>query len=225
MLHFQDREDQAQPNDAHSTPRIAFLFAIYFAILGPFLGPNICISYGSEIIGKIVPGLTEVMPALLMFELLIASTISVHFLHIYGRKLHALAGSSACTVCLLIVTTGYFIQTNHLVLTQLLIVFGLLGYLFCFGMTFSPVIWMYIPEVVQPRLVGYAVMGNWLGAALMVILFPMVIEILPNHNSGYVFMAFAIYGMTSLFVINKLMVETKGKKSIDILHEYQELNK
>jgi hypothetical protein len=112
------------------------------------------------------------MPMLLTFELCIAAVVSINFLEVYGRKLHIIAGTSACTVCLTVVSIGYFINNLAPFLSQLFIIFGLLIYLFCFGLTFSPVVWMYIPEVVQPNLVGYPVMGNWFGASIVMILFP-----------------------------------------------------
>jgi hypothetical protein len=58
---------------------------------------------------------------------------------------------------------------------------------------------------------GYAIMANWGGAAFVTTIFPIVIEVVPNGNPGYIFLFFAIYVSVSYMVTSKLMIETKGK--------------
>ena len=65
--------------------------------------------------------------------------------------------------------------------------------------------------MIQPEKLGIAIMVNWGGAAIVTTLFPIVIEIVPDRNPGYIFLFFAIYVAISYGVTSKLMIESKGK--------------
>jgi hypothetical protein len=54
-------------------------------------------------------------------------------------------------------------------------------------------------------------MTNWGGAALIMILYPILLEKLPEKNPGYIFMFFGLFVTLSLPVTKKLMLETKDK--------------
>jgi hypothetical protein len=71
--------------------------------------------------------------------------------------------------------------------------------------------WIWISEALLPHTIGYAIMVNWGGASIVMIFFPILLEILPGHNPAYIFLFFAIYLTLSLFVTNKFMLETNDK--------------
>jgi hypothetical protein len=49
-------------------------------------------------------------------------------------------------------------------------------------------------------------MTNWSGAAFVMILFPILLEHLPNNNPGYIFLFFGIYLTFSLSITSKFML-------------------
>jgi hypothetical protein len=54
-------------------------------------------------------------------------------------------------------------------------------------------------------------MINWSAAATVMIFFPILLDHLPGHNPAYIFLYFAVFLTFSLFVTDKLMLETKDK--------------
>ena len=49
-----------------------------------------------------------------------------------------------------------------------------------FGLSLGPVVWLYIPEIVQPRIVPFSTATNWIIASIVIILFPILTDNLPN---------------------------------------------
>lgn len=90
-------------------------------------------------------------------------------------------------------------------------------------MTYAPIMWMWLAETLQPAKIGYAVTANWCGAALVMILFPIVQQMVPNQ--GIIFAFFGIVATLSLFVTNKLMLETKDKTEHQITEEYKTIDR
>lgn len=51
---------------------------------------------------------------------------------------------------------------------------GLFLYMAMFSISLGPVVWLYIPEVVQPKIIPFTTAMNWTSAALVIFLFPVV---------------------------------------------------
>jgi hypothetical protein len=43
-----------------------------------------------------------------------------------------------------------------------------------FGLSLGPVVWLYILEIVQPKIVPYSTAGDWISASIVIILFPII---------------------------------------------------
>jgi hypothetical protein len=52
---------------------------------------------------------------------------------------------------------------------------------------------------------------NWIGSAIVLTLFPIIKDALPNHNPGGLFIWFSLYTFICLIVYSKLVIETKDK--------------
>ncbi len=109
-------------------------------------------------------------------------------------------------------------------MSQLLIVVFFFVYLLVFGLTYAPVMWMWMSEALLPHTIGYAVMVNWSGAAIVMILFPILLEMMPARNPAYIFLFFAAYLALSLIVTQAIMIETKDKFEHEIMEEYRKLD-
>ena len=79
----------------------------------------------------------------------------------------------ACVGCS-IIAIGFFIQNSHPGIAINLIIFGLVLFMANFGFTLGPVVWVYLPEIVQPNVLPYATMVNWASAAFIMLLFPVI---------------------------------------------------
>ena len=102
--------------------------------------------------------------------------ISLFLIDKYGRKTILQGGSVMSAVSNLLSAVGFFILGSNedsdagkgLVLT------GLILYMVTFGASLGPIVWMYIPEVVDPKIVPFATAVNWFSGSLVIILFPII---------------------------------------------------
>ncbi len=112
------------------------------------------------------------------------------------------------TICIAI---GFFIRNSHTDAGNMMILSGLVVFMANFGLTLGPVVWLYIPEIVQPNIVPFSTGMNWTGTSLVLLLFPIVKKGLPEENPGYLFCFFGIWCIVSFVINSKFMVETKNK--------------
>lgn len=91
-----------------------------------------------------------------------------------GRKTILQFGTAVGAVSNGIIATGFFIHDSNTTLGNVLILTGLVIYMANFGVSLGPVVWLYIPEIVQPKIVPFSTGLNWTGAALTMILFPIL---------------------------------------------------
>jgi CHASE2 domain-containing sensor protein len=101
-------------------------------------------SYGGDVISKIAPELRSIMPAILMFFYLLSSVASIVPLKKYGRKYLTIAGTIGLGITLYVISYAYFISDSNLPLSQILIVTCLFIYLLIYGLTYAPVMWMWM---------------------------------------------------------------------------------
>lgn len=96
-------------------------------------------------------------------------------------------------------------------LSAFIIIISLLIYRAFFGLTLGPVVWMYIPEIVQPNIVPYSTMANYTSCTACMISFPIINKFLLGGNPAGLFLYFGLYTIMS-YVVNKFcLVETKDK--------------
>ena len=86
----------------------------------------------------------------------------------------------------------------------MIVFFSMVAYLFVYGMSYAPIMWMWLAEALQPSKLGYAVTLRWIGASLIMILFPLIQAVVPNQ--GYIFAFFGTCTFLSLAVTKKFML-------------------
>jgi FtsH-binding integral membrane protein len=69
---------------------------------------------------------------------------------------------------------GFQFHQTHPDWTNPLIMVSFFTYIISFVITLGPIVWLYIPEVVQPNIVPYTTMTNWFCACLIITLFPVI---------------------------------------------------
>lgn len=77
-------------------------------------------------------------------------------------------------------------------------------------------LWVYMPVIVQPEILPYSTLFNWISSALVLMLFPVMVDYMPDKNPGYLFIFFALYTFMCFFVYMKFIIEIKDKTETQI---------
>ena len=97
-----------------------------------------------------------------------------------------------------------------------IIIFGLFFFTLVYGFSLGPVIWLYLPEIVEPRKVPWTTAMNWIGSATVVILFPAITDNYLHKNPWPFYVFFAIYNFIATAINKVYLVETKDKSDKQI---------
>ena len=160
---------------------------------------------------------------LINLEQCLAPLVISYLLSKVGRKSILQVGTVVGSFTTALIGVGFLIRHSSEDAGNILILLGLVLFMANFGLSLGPVVWLYIPEVVQPNIVPFSTGINWGGAALVMLLFPIIKKALPNENPSYLFFFFAIWCGFSFLINAKYLIETKGKTEKEIYEEYQRM--
>jgi MFS transporter, SP family, arabinose:H+ symporter len=187
------------------------------------VGISAVATYAGEIASGNLESFRAGLPSFINFEQVVTAIISSFLLKKYGRKLILQFGTIGAIITNLIIGIGFALSGSSPGLSVGLILFGLFCYMANFGLSLGPIVWMYIPEIVEPSFLPYSTMLNWGGSALSILLFPIIKAKLPGQNPALLFFFFAIWSTMSFFINKKYIIETKGKSQSQIKDEYRSL--
>jgi hypothetical protein len=88
---------------------------------------------------------------------------------------------------------------------------GIFLFVIDFGLSIGPITWLYIPAVVGPSIVPYAVAFNWISASVVIILFPILTDDYLNGNPAFLFIFSTAWCFASCNINYFCIVETKDK--------------
>lgn len=128
-----------------------------------------------------------------------------------GRKTLFQYGCIGASVSCMTIAFGFWAKTDSQGLGLTFIIAGLVLFMANFGLTLGPVVWVYLPEIVQPSILPFATATNWGTASLIMLLFPVIKERLPNKNPALLFVFFAIWCGGAFFFNKKFLIETRNK--------------
>ena len=127
-------------------------------------------------------------------------------------------------IALAVISLSFFVQScssepgpawNIIIVTGLFTCRGL------FSLSIGPIAWLYLPEIVEARITGIATMLNWLAAACVTFIYPILVELV--GSPWLMFLIFTV-NVTAGYLLNeKWMVETKGKTEWQIRKEYDDM--
>lgn len=196
--------------------------AIHLSMLQQLSGINIVIIYGIGIINQAMNSSLNAK-ILQLFSVVIealGSLSSAYLLKRVGRKALFQLGTAVSCVFMLLICIGFLALPDQTTGQQVLIIVSLFIFMFDFGMTLGPVVFLYIPEIVDPVVISYASMVNWLACGATLILFPIIGEYL---RIGFLFLFLSVWCLVSLVINHKCIVETRNKAEREIRQEYDEL--
>jgi len=115
------------------------------------------------------------LPTLLNIVKLIGALIGSIIISYFNRKAIFQFGLSMLLLSNCLIFFGFHFNDSNLEdISMYFIIFGMFLYLGCFGGTIGPISWLYISEIVQPKMYSYAVAIVWAMAAFVVLVFPIV---------------------------------------------------
>jgi MFS transporter, SP family, xylose:H+ symportor len=154
--------------------KIAIFIAMHLALLQQFVGINAVVPYGGEIAGEAIPSLKQIFPIIINLEQTLTAFLTSYLLSKIGRKKILQFGTAIGGISNGIIAVGFFIKDANDSLGSGFILFGLVIFMANFGLSLGPVVWLYIPEIVQPSIIPYSTLVNWGGASLVMLLFPII---------------------------------------------------
>lgn len=170
------------------------------------MGINAIVAYAGGIVKQAIPGLKAVAPIILMLETMIGAVFSIYLLQKLGRRTIIQSGTGILAGSLLLITVGFFIINQSLTAGSALIITGLLIYMFVFGATLGSTIWLYTAEICEPSYIILATVVTWIFAAIVIILFPILRNMVPDKSPVYLFLFFFIWTTMSLVVNHKVLL-------------------
>lgn len=99
-----------------------------------------------------------------------------------GRKTIIQGGTLVGAISNGIIGIGFFIKDSNEDVANVMILSGLVIFMGNFGISLGPVVWLYIPEIVQANIIPFSTGVNWAAAACCMLLFPIIKDILPDQN-------------------------------------------
>lgn len=151
--------------------------AIHIAALQQISGINAFVIYGQDIAAKSVSGeLAALIPSITNFEQVMGTFLTGFLLLKFGRKTILQFGTIMAGVSNILIFVGFMLNSRlgEEESGQPLILLGLFLYMGVFGISLGPVVWLYIPEIVQPNVVPFSTAANWISCALVISLFPII---------------------------------------------------
>ena len=80
-----------------------------------------------------------------------------------------------------------------------------------YAISVGSMLWIFLPALIQPKLIPVASFMNWVSSAIVLIVFPLLRDELPNQNPGWLFIFFAAYTLFCFVIYSKIVIEIKGK--------------
>lgn len=153
------------------------------------------------------------MTSLINFEQVITTLVSGYLLASLGRKTILVYGSLFQGLSCLLITIGFQLKLGVGLdqMGETLIIIGLFTFIGVFGLSLGPLVWIYIEDIVQPSFVPFTTGLNWGLSALVVILFPMLINKVLGGQPQLLFLFFCAWCLVGWLVNVRVLVETKDK--------------
>lgn len=187
------------------------LVGFLLSVFQQFSGINAVIFYSNEIFMNSEKGndyYAKLFTAMIGVILIITAYLSGKFLDKYGRRTIFLFGHFMCSLTLfflmLLGWLNYDSPTKYLIL----------AYIFSFGLSLGPVLFVYLPEILPEKGVGIAIMANWFSCFLIGLLFPIMLEKIDIEGCFLTFCAITFVGLIfTKFTV--LETRSKSKEEID----------
>jgi hypothetical protein len=170
----------------------------------PFSGVKVIVTQIGAIMGQFSKSLATYTPLFINLVQLAATGASILVLTHFGRRTILLFGNFGTAACSFIVgcffLSVYMTGNNELVIGSVTFI---ILFMVIYGSTIGPAVWLYVPEIIPPKVVPPATSMNWLGVAFSVMVTPIIINTVGSPYPVFFFFA----GISFVFfVINYFLV-------------------
>jgi MFS family permease len=190
---------------------------ILLSFIQQFSGVNAVLFYSDKILkgdvsdpDKVDPfddKMAKIFTILIGCILIFASWLSGKFIDKFGRKSILLLGELCCIVTLLLLAIFGFLGLDNPSKYIILL------FMFSFGISLGPIVWLYLPEILPEKGVSLAALANWVGCGIIGLFFPMVKDAIKIQGTFLIFLGCCVAALIYMFFCVK---ETKGKSSEEI---------
>jgi sugar porter (SP) family MFS transporter len=208
--------------------RPALLVAIGLAVFQQFIGINTIVYYAPTTLTKVGYGNTGAIYANIIIGVLMlaATVVAVRVIDRTGRKpllLWGVVGMGASLAVLGIGSAILATPTHPADPAAILTLVCLAAYIVAFAVSWGPVMWVMLPEVlplsVRGAAMGVAVSLQWGANFVVSVTFP---SLLSSLGPGPVFLGYAVICGIAFAFVAKFVTETKGRSLEQIESDLQE---
>lgn len=186
------------------------ILGILLNVFQQFIGINAVIFYSTKIFSQQNEkndDQAKLFTSIIGIILIFTSYLSGKFLEKFGRKTILLQGHFVCTFMLFFLMLCNFLNyqepTKYLVLL----------YIFSFGVSLGPGVYVYLPEILPEKGVGLSLMFNWISCFFIGLIFPIMLE---TFNIGGCFLSFFLISFIGHIYMRIHVQETKNKTKKEI---------
>ena len=189
---------------------------ILLSFIQQFSGVNAVLFYSDKIfkgdgdpdqIDPFDDKMAKIFTILIGCILIFASWLSGKFIDKFGRKSILLLGECMCIVTLVILAIFGFMSLENPSKYIILV------YMFSFGISLGPIVWLYLPEILPEKGVSVAALANWVGCGIIGLFFPIVKDAIKIQGTFLIFLGCCVAALFYMFFCVK---ETKGKSPEEI---------
>ncbi|APY11527.1 MFS transporter [Seonamhaeicola sp. S2-3] len=190
--------------------KTALIVGVILALSTQLCGINAVIYYGPRLLeeaglqlgdalgGQVIIGIVNVLFTL----------IAIWKIDQFGRKKLLLFGISGILISLIAIGILFYLDVN----SPYLLIGFILAFVACFAFSFGPVVWVLLSEIYPTNIRGFAMsiatFALWIGATVIGQLVPWLLENLKPYGT---FWLFALCTIPSVWIVIKILPETKGK--------------
>ncbi|XCF05974.1 sugar porter family MFS transporter [Tamlana crocina] len=198
--------------------KTALVVGVILAVSTQLCGINAVIYYGPRLLeeaglqlgdalgGQVIIGIVNVLFTL----------IAIWKIDQFGRKRLLLFGISGILISLIAIGVLFYLDVN----SPYLLIGFILAFVACFAFSFGPVVWVLLSEIYPTNIRGFAMsiatFALWIGATAIGQLVPWLLENLKPYGT---FWLFALCTIPSVWIVTKILPETKGK-SLEAIEEF-----
>jgi len=195
---------------------------IALAALQQFVGINVIFYYGTTLWEAVGFSADDSLQINLISGgiNIIATLVAISLVDRVGRKPILFAGSIGLAVTLVILVvmfaSGTTDSAGQLILPSPQNVIALIAanaYVFAFGVSWGPVVWVMLGEMFNNRIRGaalaVAVTAQWLANWLVTVSFP---PILDRLGPSFAYGIYAFFALVSIVFVRRYLTETKGRE-------------
>jgi sugar porter (SP) family MFS transporter len=197
--------------------RRVLLIGVTLAILQPWCGINVILTYAEEVFRQAGYGVGSVLFNILITGLVLTvfTFVAIFTVDRVGRRALMLVGCAGIGLFHLLLGTSY-----HAGLTGMIVVAPVLGAIACYAFSLAPITWVLISEIFPNRIrgpaVAVAVSAMWIANFALIYTFPFLQAALGSAGTFWLYAG--ICGAGFLFILRRVP-ETKGKSLEQIERE------